>query len=91
MFLPYPSLTRANPVTRAVTQPNPAKTKGKLPVVLDESELHWRTLSSSPSMRNKGTLSRALLWSPSLPNITLSEFTIPRRPIELDLVKKSSP
>jgi hypothetical protein len=30
-------------------------------MVLDELELHWRMLSSSPSLRKKNTSSRALL------------------------------
>jgi hypothetical protein len=49
-------------------------------VVLDEPELHRRTLSPSPSLRKKGTPSRALLRSPPLPKIPLGEFIVPRHP-----------
>jgi hypothetical protein len=42
-------------------------TKGKLLVVLDESELHRRRISPLSSLRKKGTPSRALLRSPPPP------------------------
>jgi hypothetical protein len=56
------------------------ETKGKLLVVLDDPELHRRTLSPSLSLRKKGTPLRALLRSPPPPNIPTGEFTVPRRP-----------
>jgi hypothetical protein len=43
------------------------ETKGKLLVVLDEPELHWRTLSPLLSLRKMDTPSRALLRSPPSP------------------------
>jgi hypothetical protein len=48
--------------------------------VLDEPKLYQRTPSPLPSLRKKGTLSRALLWSPPPPKIPLGEFIVPRRP-----------
>jgi hypothetical protein len=48
--------------------------------VLDEPELHQRTLSPSLGLRKKGTPSRALLQSPPPPKTPLGEFAIPRCP-----------
>jgi hypothetical protein len=49
-------------------------------VVLDELELHRRMLSSSSSLRKKGTTSHALLRSSLLPKIPLGEFTTSGHP-----------
>jgi hypothetical protein len=48
--------------------------------VLDKPKLCQRMPSPLPSLRKKGTPSRALLWSPPPPKIPLGEFAIPRHP-----------
>jgi hypothetical protein len=60
-------------------------------VVLDELELHRAMLSPSPSLRKKGTPSRALLHSPPPPKIPLGEFAIPRRPYREKLIVAPGP
>jgi hypothetical protein len=49
-------------------------------MVLDEPELQRMMLSTSPSLRKKGTPSRALLQSPSPPKTPLGEIVVPHHP-----------
>jgi hypothetical protein len=79
------------PLAAIKVQEELEETKGKLLEVLDEPELRWRTPSPSLSLRKKGTSSHALIQSSPLPKIPLGEFTILRRPIELDLIEEGSP
>jgi hypothetical protein len=68
-----------SPLTAIEAQEELEESKGKLLEVLDKLELHRRMPSPSPSLRKKGTLSRALLRSPPPPKIPLGEFTVLHR------------
>jgi hypothetical protein len=63
------------------------ETKGKLLVVLDELELHWRMLSLLSSLRKMDTLLRALLRSLPSPKNPLGESPPRVAPLGQDLIE----